>query len=322
MNALSNTPSFNFDDTPIIDNKWVLRNDGNYLVLYKLSKSESKFILLPPCQLIIAAIIDGNTNFSILCKNVKYVFGLKDDNEALNFLNSAINTLNKQDTVISRKSSTNCSNIFDTRDYFIPLETYKLPKNSRLKLPLHIRLVTTERCQTDCVYCYVDKINCCSSNALTNSAWADIIDFCVNEKIFNIELAGGDLFADKQSIEIILILLKSKIPVFISTKSLITKEILSDLSDAGFNNYVRGIPNTIQLSVDATVPALADKLTNSSGYLYRVEKNIKNCLKYNIRPKIKSVLTKLNYQELIPIIKKYSNMGIINFQFVCYGLSY
>ncbi len=116
--------------------------------------------------------------------------------------------------------------------------------------------------------------------------------------------------------------MKSKIPVFISTKSLITKELLSDLSDAGFNDYVRGIPNTIQLSVDAAEPALADKLTNSSGYLDRVDRNIKNCLKYNIRPKIKSVLTKLNYQELMPVIEKYSNMGIINFQFVYYGLSY
>ena len=176
----SNTPSFNFDETPIIDNKWVLRNDGNYLILYKLSTSESKFIFLPPFLSIIAALIDGNTNFSNLCKNVKYVFGLKDDNEALKYTNSAINTLNKQYTVISRKSSTNRSNIFDTRDYFIPLESYKLPKNSRLQLPLHIRLVTTDRCQTNCVYCYVDKKNNSSSNVLTFSAWADIIDFCVS----------------------------------------------------------------------------------------------------------------------------------------------
>jgi radical SAM protein with 4Fe4S-binding SPASM domain len=323
MRSFGAVPQLQFEDNdiPIINNEWVLRNDSDYLLLYKMSSSESKNIVLNPLPAIVVSLINGKTSFIELCKEVQFVFGMPTLEAAIHFVSIVIQNLNKESHLVTKKTLSNHINMFETDDYFIPLDRYRMPANGRLKRPSHVRLVTTNKCQTNCIYCYAER----SSNlynCLEYDQWISIIDSCIANYIYNIEISGGDSFADDISMKLIIYLVKSKIPVFISTKSFISKGHLLSLIRAGFLRQNRRVNNIIQISIDSCNETIASFLTGCKDYLARADSNIKTCKELGITPKVKCVLTSYNFREILPLIEKYSGVGITNFQFVYYGLSY
>lgn len=310
------------NDIPIIDRGWVLRNDSDYLLLYKFSSVEVTHYVLPPILGIIVSLIDGTSTFAEIGKRVQYIFSSESLQSSYRILSQAIATLNANATIVTKKDTNNSANIFETCDYFIPPQNYKFPKHSRLRLPTNVMLITTNRCHTNCIYCYADLSSRKERYLVSIGEWENLIDYCIDRKIFNLDITGGDPIADPDSVRLLLKLIKLKQPVFISTKARLTKEIVSNLIRAGFHETPRGAGNTLQISVDSVRPAVADKLTRCKDYLMRADANVRLCIEYGIKPKIKAVLTPLNYQEIVDIIEKYSLLGVSNFQFVYYGLSF
>lgn len=308
-------------DIPIIHPEWVLRNDSSYLILYKISSSESKRFVLHPISACIVCLINGKNSYDKICKTIKSVFGFDDFGKSQKIFNEITNSLNTESHVIIKKNSHNNINIFDTSEYYIPIGDYNYPKQSRFKLPTNVMLITTSSCQTDCMYCYAER-NVSNNSYLSYDKWIKIIDECLKLNIFNIEMSGGDSLADSTSMEIILYLIRSKIPVFISTKSKIKESYVRALIDSGFKHLNRSLENIFQISIDSCQDEIADLLTGCKNYLNRADSNIQLLQKYDINPKIKCVLTCYNYGEIIDMLEKYSAMGIINFQFVYYGYSY
>lgn len=91
---------------------------------------------------------------------------------------------------------------------------------------------------------------------------------------------------------------------------------------SGFLKKPRGPPNQMQLSIDSVRPKIAEYMTGVHGFLKRVTRSAQICNQYGLNPRVKCVLTSINYKEMKNIIEYFLPYGVKKFQFVLYGLSY
>ncbi|MCW4011123.1 MAG: radical SAM protein [Candidatus Bathyarchaeota archaeon] len=316
--------SFNSKDVLVLDSKWVLRNDKTYVVLYLVSSSETKVWILPAPLSYAIAFINGRNTFDQICFYIGKVFGIEKEFEAKQKTTKIINVLKHNGVGVSilAENQGYHPNIYETKDFFVPVRNYKGPFRNRLKVPTSINLFTTKKCNTNCLYCYADRRPDDQGNLLSMNEWKAIIDECIALNIWNIGLVGGDQLASSDSFAVVKYLLGKQVPVFISTKCEVTDKIAKDLVVAGFLSASLRNLNELQLSVDSANSRNADLLTGTSGFLERVCRSIDCCTAHGIVPKIKAVLTPFNYMEIEEIISYFSEKGIVDFQFVHCGRSY
>ncbi len=305
-----------------INPRWCLRNDKDYLVLYKYSTTESIALPLPPPIAIFVTLLNNGARVSTLIKEICYVFNIDSKTLAYKFIQNAIKQLNGNDSILLINSAQNEKLTFDENKYFIRPHDYNLPKNGRLNKPTHIRLSVGFSCETNCVYCYAERKQIPYSERLGLSRWIELIDEAIRNEIFNIEISGADPFADDLTIKLISYVLKANIPVFLSTKAMLKPDIIDKLIESGLNFEGYAGPSTLQISIDSTVPEIADYLSGVKEYIKRADDNIKLCLDKGIRTRIKCVLTRVNHNSIIPIIDKYYDLGVRFFQFVQCGYSH
>lgn len=165
---------FKLDEKLIIDQSWVIRHDGNYVVLYKVDASEAKTWILPICTSYIFALVNGENTYNEIIEKIMYIFGI-DYELAKDYLNKTLCPF-EDDIIVRPRKADDCWNIFDTRDYFIPCEKYHFPVHSRLNIPTKINLFTTKKCCADCIYCYADRRSDRKSELLSLVDWKEIID--------------------------------------------------------------------------------------------------------------------------------------------------
>lgn len=313
---------FNLEDTLIIDSKWVLRNDQDYIVLYIIDNAEAKTWVLPPLLSYAIVLINGSNTYRQLISKVGRVFGIDDFKGSKLYLDRILKLLRKNEVGVKVKSSSDNWNVFESSEFFIPIETYHFPKRFRLRYPTKVTLYTTKKCCAECIYCYADRREDNPDQVLSLSEWRRIIDECIHLGIWNIDLIGGDQLSTQKNLKIMKYLMSRNISLFISTKCEVTESVAEKLVSCGFFDKPRGSPHKLQLSIDSIIPKLADFMTGTSNFLQRIERSVDNCIKHNIIPKIKTVLTPLNFREIRDIICLFSEKGIQEFQFVYYGLSF
>ena len=144
--------------------------------------------------------------------------------------------------------------------------------------------MVTDRCVTDCVYCYAQKNHC--------DRWLDIeqierfINDAKNTGIRDIFLSGGEFFLHPEWKEILRLLLAYDLwPSMISTKMPITEDIMETL-----NRYP---PIMIQVSLDTLDPCILNEtLKVKEAYLGRIKQRIKLIDQSRLRLQIATVLTK------------------------------
>lgn len=150
--------------------------------------------------------------------------------------------------------------------------------------PIGLVWVVTDRCVTDCVYCYAQKNHC--------DRWLDIeqierfINDAKNTGIRDIFLSGGEFFLHPEWKEILRLLLAYDLwPSMISTKMPITEDIMETL-----NRYP---PIMIQVSLDTLDPCILNEtLKVKEAYLGRIKQRIKLIDQSRLRLQIATVLTK------------------------------
>ena len=309
-------------DVLALNNNWWLRNDGNYLVLYKLSANESIAIPLPPPLSVFVALLGEGIPLKKLFEEINFVFQLNSLQKARAFVNSGVDFLTSKNEIIIKNESPQRIRRFSPSKYYLPMNHYQIPLDSRLSRPTHIRLSIGSLCQTDCVYCYAEKLYISKKSRLSYNRWIELIDEAIENEVLNIEVSGADPFADDICPRVTSYILESEIPVFLSTKALISPKILDELIEAGLNHTINSRSSLIQISVDSVEPDIADKLTGVKDYLIRADENVRLCVNRGVRVRIKTVLTKKNHDAILPIIEKYYSLGIRFFQFVQCGRSY
>lgn len=310
------------DSVPIIKSDWILRNDGTYLVLYKLSFDELKHFVLPPTYASIIPLVNGKRTYREILESIVYTHSLNGIEEASTVFENMIAILNEDDKIITEKCSDSAqSNLLNMIDYCLDFDSYEdHPK--RLHMPIFVSIAMTNNCERNCLYCYAERPKLSSRHLLSTRKWYGIIDELVQNKIFLVELGGGDPLSTRDSIDVILYLLESKVLFFLSTKCTIKPSLVNLLCEKGFNESVRGLHRQFQISIDSCVPEEADFLAGTTGYLNVATQSIKNLVRRGFNPRVKSVLTPYNYGSFRRTIEYFADLGVGSFQFVQYSRSY
>lgn len=315
---MSTTYSYSDNDILFIDPNWALKNDHVCIILYTLEDQKTQYFKLPYDVGILVQLIDGTTTLKQIVAEIKSIFSIRNSSIARSYVDKIISYLNNKEEIIKKSSVGIEIPIYQKGDFFIPFENYDISKR-RTNFPLTITAVFTNRCTTDCIYCYADRTE--FKSEMSVSDWKSLFDEVKSNGGWKIEITGGDLFARSDSIELIEYLIENDFIFFISTKSPVSQEYAFRISSCGFSNPVGIIRRNFQLSIDSHDPYVANFLTRKNGFYDSIITSIQNLTRYNIIPQIKCVLTPFNYNHIENIILDFSKLGITEFHFVQYGRS-
>lgn len=190
------------------------------------------------------------------------------------------NIIIEENTIIDFDNLTNYDIALPESVEWVDLET------RRLEVPLNITFMLTNRCVTNCYYCYADT-KTQVKNLLPTKRIKEIIHQAKNLGVNNINLIGGEVFLHPYWYDILKELIDAGFcPDSISTKVPLTKGIIKHLKEIGYKGK-------IQLSIDSINPQLTQLIYKvNTHYIECVKKGIMLLEEANIPYKIETVLTK------------------------------
>lgn len=172
--------------------------------------------------------------------------------------------------------------------------------------PQSILLMLTNKCVTNCKYCYADKNT--KNIPMSTGELLHLIDDAKRLKMSYIDVIGGEVFCRKDwDIIIKRIVDNGLMPNFISTKIPIDEETIKKLKSTGYNNVV-------QISLDSLDEQVLHTLIDAKvGYVSKMKQTVKNLVKYGFKVQFDTILTKLNanqssLDELFLFISGVSNL--------------
>ncbi|PIX32692.1 MAG: hypothetical protein COZ59_12660, partial [Bacteroidetes bacterium CG_4_8_14_3_um_filter_31_14] len=155
----------------------------------------------------------------------------------------------------------------------------------RLFLPLDLTFMVTNKCITNCVYCYADRKT--NYLPLNFEQIIKIIKESKDIKIRNFDLNGGELFLYENWFELLENLTNNGFYPYISTKIPINIDTIKKIKKLGFT--------TIQFSIDSlNVNVLKKTLGVADNYIIKLKETIINCKKENLKIRINTVITNIN----------------------------
>lgn len=154
--------------------------------------------------------------------------------------------------------------------------------------PLHLTLMLTNRCVTNCKYCYADTTTR-YKEALSTKKIFDLIHEAKNEGVRAFHLLGGEVLLHKDWHLILKETVRLNMqPDIISTKVPITKNIINKFKDAQFTD-------NIQISFDSVSSnVLQETLCVNNSYIERVKNGIRLLDDNGFKYQIATVLTQYN----------------------------
>ena len=167
---------------------------------------------------------------------------------------------------------------FDCQDFLIS----PTKRTLRLDVPISLVIMPTDKCLTDCEYCYACRKPVPNDQLLKTSRILELIDEAHNLGIINISLNGGDIFANSEHMIILEHTLEYGIEPGISTKGYISKDKAKELARIGLK--------WLQVGLDST-REMCDKLVRRSGYFDRTVETIYNLTDEGIRVRTNSIIT-------------------------------
>jgi len=200
-------------------------------------------------------------------------------------------------------------------DFIIEPEDFDF-KTERLYTPLGLTFMITNKCVTDCIYCYADRKT--KYNELSFERVKEIIKEARNIGMRNFDLNGGELFLYKYWEKLLTELYKYGFNPYISTKVPIDTITINKLIELGVK--------TIQISIDSIDKTILSTMLNvSHTYKEKIQDTIINCDKSGIKIRINTVLTKYNIKidkvkELLEFLISIKNVENINLTVAGYSI--
>ena len=317
-----------------VKREFILKVDGDRPILYSLDYINTTIYYLLPIQGFVLSLLDGRTPISELTRTFAALFP-RTERTLLDVLQSVDATVRNSpsQTGIGKDGLIDVSDEpivdaqrFDPREFIVSPEAFSARRNDpklaqRLDAPINIYTIFTHRCLTNCAYCYADR---CKMTEMPLGRWREIVR---EMRDLGIWLAGpdnGDTFARRDGIELLECLLEYEMHFLLSTKAYVSKEYVKRLIDAGFTKKVRGVlQRHVQISVDAVDDDVSRRVLNINHS--NVAKNfetVENFIDCGIMPKVKAVVTGLNYDQPEKIVDAFYRRGARVFHFVRYARSF
>lgn len=315
-------------DSPYLAGNRILRNDGKYIVAYESTVEKNKYFVLPLNITLILPLFDGSNTLSDIKKNAMEIFSglyetvhpeaLKSNSKKLSELvdQTIAAILNLEILGLEGEKSPSLRNL----EKLVPdIEGYQFPI-VRLSRPLSVSISFTNRCHYDCIYCYAERKKCEEKEL---SQWIKIFDELQENEIFLVDIGGTDIFARPDALEILQAMVDRNFVFLLSTKSFIDENTAKCLASMhiGLEDASEHLFRYVQLSIDSVDASTAGYMVKKKDHYEKTIQSVKNLLKVGICPKIKCVLTPLNYLEMSAIIDEFANLGVRDFQFVQYSRS-
>lgn len=172
--------------------------------------------------------------------------------------------------------------------------------STRLKRAPHsLILMLTNRCVTDCKYCYADRRP--GIEELSTQQVLQLVEDAKRLQMTKINVIGGEVFLKKDWHLILKSLVQNGLmPDYISTKVPLTETMIEKLRDTGYKNVV-------QISLDTVDSVSLQKILNVNFfYLEKIKDTIALLQKYDFKIQINTILTAYNStEEQIETLYKY-----------------
>lgn len=290
----------------ILRNDFCVMENKNSLILkskviddfqYPLSRAEAVYL----------ALHDGFKDEETVNQIAKELFG--DDISPLKSIHRFLSPLNNAEEV--RDSSHKYVNSI----YSFLKSQYKLYKedNSGVPSPRYLVLCLTQHCSRRCPYCYANPSHAqtVECDALALSQLVDIVNQASFLAVEGILLTGGEPMLHPAVYDLINYALSKNISIYVTTKQRLKRSMLAKIKSNLFH---------ISLSIDSHIPEIANTLTGSKSFYDDMLYNMKILYELGIPYYIKSVITKINadtIMEMIRFFKENHAAGIETDHYVC-----
>lgn len=315
-------------DNPHLAGNQILRNDGKYVIAYESTVEKNKYLVLPLNIALVLPLFDGTNSLSDIKKYAleifinlsrKYTRGdPKGSSETLSEIvdQTIASILTSNILTLQSEKSPSLNNV----EKLIPeIDRYQFPA-VRLSRPLSVSISFTNRCQYNCIYCYAERKKCKEKDL---NQWIKIFDELQENEIFLVDIGGTDIFARSDALEILRAMVDRNFVFLLSTKSFIDEDTARCLASMhiGVKTVPEHLIRYVQLSIDSVNESTAGYMVKRKDHYEKTIQSVKNLVKAGIYPKIKCVLTPLNYLEMPDIVDVFSSLGVKDFQFVQYSRS-
>ena len=317
-----------------VKHEFILKIDGARPILYSLDYINTQIYYLTPIEGFVLSLLDGRTPFSELNRVYTILFPRADTTLAslLKAIDQMVR-LSPSQTGIGTDGLIEVSDspiadaqTFDSRQFIISPAAFHARKSNpkisfRLDTPVAVYTVFTHRCLTDCAYCYADR---CKMTEMSLDRWREIIREMRSLGMWLGCPDNGDTFARRDGIDLLECLIENDMHFLLSTKAHVSKEHVKRLVDAGFSRKVRGVMQRhVQLSIDAVDNEVSRKILNvKHARVGKTLETFENFLAFGIMPKIKAVITGINYDQPEKIVDLFYPRGARVFHFIQYSRSF
>jgi len=309
------------NDRPKISEQWRLRNDNRNIIAYKSTVEKDVFRVLSPVVASVVPLFNGTNTWLDIKKVLFEIYNLHDDVQDLwsRRFDTILDDVAGMEGFISLEGNTSPS-LSKQDEHLIPdIANYHYPV-SRLIRPLSVKIAFTNRCVSNCIYCYAERKICEEADI---NQWEKIFDELYENEIFLVDVGGSDIFSRADGLEILNEMAARDFTFFVSTKKRISPSEACCLAQMGIGRF--DIPpyliRPVQISIDSTNDEIASYLVKQEGYFWQSVQSVKNLVKEGVIPRIKCVLTALNANEIDGIVRCFSDLGVKEFSFAQYSRS-
>lgn len=305
------------DDIWVVNPNARLRNERKYVMAAFPGYAATSTTRLAPVEGVVVSLFDGERTVA----EVRDICTAMTDEASDSPLEDAESTLNlilsthsvpikgMPMPLLKRKSDLTpeeCSSIrvYKPTDYIVQKEAYK-PKDLKLPFPASILWLITNECQVDCQYCYMPKSRFSREEMLPWERVKELVHEAHDKGLVGLYLSGGDIMCYPHIFDLMDLMEELEFPpIGFPTKAYISPKDASRLA-----SYK--VVERVQLSIDSTVPEIADFLVRSPGFYERTMKSIRNLQEAGVETiGVKAVITPYNLPTMPKYYRDMKAMGI------------
>jgi radical SAM protein with 4Fe4S-binding SPASM domain len=313
---------------------FILKIDGSRPIIYPFDYKDTYIHILNPIDGFILSLISGRRTLLEIEELYQKFFPEGNPDQVTATLNYVNGVIRKKQTFsgIGQDGLIACSTSpiedaprYDPRQFVISSDDFEERMSSyktkrRLEAPVNALSVFTSRCSTNCAYCYADRQKV---QEMSIFRWEKIIAEMHELGIRLCTPDNGDIFARKDGIDFLEILLGYGFHFLLSTKCYVSRDWVKRLIKAGFTKKIQGLlDRTIQLSIDAVDEEVQRQIYRVPPILPRTMETFDNFSSQGILPRIKAVITGLNVDQPRKLVDCFYPRGARNFHFVKYIRSF
>lgn len=176
-----------------------------------------------------------------------------------------------------------------------------------LSTPARIVWEVTNRCNLKCRYCYIGA----GDRADKELSTSDVIDLAKTigqMGVFHVTLSGGEPLIRKDIFQIINILCKYDVAVFLNSNgTLIDKNIAQKIKNSGLNG--------VAISIDGITAKTHEELRPPNGSFKKVLYGLQMLNQMDINTGIQVTMTKTNYHEMLGLVDFCLSSGVSGVKF-------